>query len=108
MSVPLSEIRAMGNAVFDAIEASGAASLEPVEGFYWCLDSGEAWDLSRQPALLTGDLNDEISDIRKDLTEYTQIAEKIAWHTLDHFIGVLTALSYQYKLRHDLLEGEAP
>ncbi len=45
MSVPLSEIRTMGNAVFDAIEASGAASLEPVEGFYWCLDSGRGLGL---------------------------------------------------------------
>jgi hypothetical protein len=107
MSVPLSEIRAMGNAVFDALESSGAESLDPVDGLYWCVGSGEAWDLSCQPSLLTGDLSDDISDIRKDLSDYAEIADKIAWHTLDHFIGVLTALSYQYKLRHDLLEGEA-
>lgn len=108
MSVSLSETRAMGNAVFNAIEASGAESVKPVEGFYWCIDSGQAWDMTRQPSLRTGSLSEEISELRKELTEYFEIAGKIAWHTVNHFIGVLTALSYQYKRRHDLLEGEAP
>ena len=47
MSVPLSlkfcAVEAM--LYFDAIEASGAASMEPVEGFYWCLDSVECLGL---------------------------------------------------------------
>ena len=76
MSVPLSEIRAMGNAVFDAIEASGAASLEPSKASIGASTVGRLWDLSCQPALLTGDLNDDISDIRKDLTEYTETCGK--------------------------------
>ncbi|QJF51729.1 hypothetical protein [Roseobacter ponti] len=104
MSVALSEIRAMANSVFDALEAGGTRELSPSDGLYWCMDSGQCWDMTREPDLMTGDLEDDVLDIRKDLTEYQDIAAQNAWHTLDHFIGLLTALSYQYKRSNDLLE----
>ena len=106
MSAPLQEVRDMATAVFDALEKLGTTHVNPSEGWYWSIDSAETWDMTKEPALMTGDLADDIHDIRKDLTEYQDIAAHNAWHTLNHFIGVLTTLSHQFKAREGLAQGE--
>lgn len=106
MSVSISEIRQMATEVFDALEKGGVTHLDPSEGWYWCIDSTDAWNMKREPTLLTGDLADDIQDIRKDLTEYREIAKTNAWHTLDHLLGVMTALSCQFKTRNGLAHTE--
>ncbi|MEO0822470.1 MAG: hypothetical protein AAF074_18845 [Pseudomonadota bacterium] len=104
--VPMNEIRAWANAAFDALEAAGAEGLEPADGGYWMLDTVEAWDLSRLPEPMTGDLADDVGDIRRDLAGFAHIRGEIAWHTLDHLIGVLAALSQQNKIRLGIAEGK--
>lgn len=106
MSVPISEIRKMATEVFDALEQGGVTHLDPSQGLYWCIDSTDAWNMKREPTLLTGDLADDIHDIRADLTEFRNIAKTNVWHTLDHLVGVMTALSYQFKAQNGLAEKE--
>lgn len=107
MSLSLSEIRTLANQTFDALEAGGTQALQSNSGQYWRLDSTEAWDLSRTPEAMVGDLREDIGDLHADVTSADHSTGLVAWHTLDHLIGVLTALSHQVNPQNSLVHKEA-
>ena len=101
--VTLAEMKEWSDAVFASLKHRGVDKLDRVDGFYWSIDSEMAWESGQEPSSAItgiGDLADDIADIRNDVRESKSDPHSGAvrvWHTLDHLIGVLTALSYQLK-----------
>ena len=94
--VPISVLRQWAGAIFDAVEARGITEVELDDRGYWRLDSAEVWE-SRPPEPLRGDLADDALDLQQDLAEDLDARATIAWHSVDHFLGVLTRLSAELK-----------
>lgn len=99
MALSVSEIRAMTNSVFDALEASGTTQLVETSGYYRSIDCMDAWDMTQEPAITVGDLADDFGDFRSDRTTHKDEMPLIVWHTLEHLLGVLIALSHEHKAR---------
>ena len=95
--VAVSEIRRWANSVLDAVESQGRLTVDLQRRNYWVLNSEEIWT-SEPPEALLGDLNDDLEDIRNDLSKPDlAIREVLAWHTLDHLIRALSKLSADLK-----------
>lgn len=56
---------------------------------YWCIDSADAFDLSTEPNVVAGHLEDDAEEIRDLLGR----SEVFLWHDLDHLIGLLSRLA---------------
>ncbi|MEL6477869.1 MAG: hypothetical protein AAFR17_11130 [Pseudomonadota bacterium] len=99
--VPMSELRAAANAVFDATERRGVSEIAVDGALYHVIDSEAAFDLVTPPALMVGDTLDDLDDLRRDLgLDFDdQDRADVVWHTLDHLIGLLTQVSAELKGR---------
>ena len=95
--IQISELRVWSSAIFDAAGACRVDTVNMDAQHYWKLDTAEVWS-GKPPEPCIGDLLDDVADIRRDVAEPDLVVRgAYAWHTLDHFIGVLTKLSAQLK-----------
>ena len=99
--VPMSELRAAANAVFDALERRGVSEISVDGAWYHVIDSEAAFDLARRPKMMVGDTLDDLEDLRGDLGPGFDDQDRVdfVWHTLDHLIGLLTQVSAELKGR---------
>lgn len=94
--VQVQELRDWASSLFDAMEAQGVTGFEIEGQYYWQFESLDVWE-GQPPEPLLGDTDDDLSDVRSDTARPLDERATYTWHTLDHLIGVLTAVSAELK-----------
>ena len=85
----MAELRSATAKLLDAIEARFGSTIEFRADHYWLIESDEAFDLTRKPAVNAGQLSDDLASVRA----IDSADPEILWHDLDHLLGLLRRVS---------------
>lgn len=89
LTVTVAELRSITSMLLDVIEARFGPAIELGADHYWLIQSDDAFDLTKEPAVHAGQLSDDLESIRA--TQDPQ--PDVLWHDLDHLLGLLRRVS---------------
>ena len=89
ISITTAEVRTAMEVLCDSLERELGSSINLAADHYWHVGADEAFDLSTTPAVLVGQLDDDVQSVRSMIDS----ADPVLWHDLDHLIGVLRRLA---------------
>lgn len=92
----IADLRAATARLLDAAERQFGPEIDldalPV-GYYWELDSREAFDVGNVPSpAVMGDVSEDLEETKQLLNR--PVEETYLWHDLRHLIGLLRLLAY--------------
>jgi hypothetical protein len=90
LQIAMSDLREALRRVLDAVEEKYGTSIDLDADYYWSLRPAEAFDLTRDPGLETGQISDDVGTVQEILSPDRDV---YIWHDLEHVCGILTRLS---------------
>ncbi len=96
--VTIEDLRRVLDRCLDDCERRLGHSIELDADYYWLVEATEAFDLSRVPVVVAGQLSDDLAELR-DAPNYDVDGQPVAsWHELTHALGVLQRLAAMLQL----------
>lgn len=88
-AVTFEELRAFAALALDQAEAELGSQIVLGADLFWDIEPGSAFDLIADPEVNVASIAECLGDLRAELAEPTPAA----WHTLNHFGGLIRALT---------------
>ena len=91
IAIALADLRAALARVLDAAEEQFGPVVDLEADYYWSLAAGDAFDLSKDPSVVAGQLSDDVAEVRDLLAREED--EVVLWHDLEHVTGILLRIA---------------